>query len=264
MKKLITFGVHYLVALTGSIYLFCVGFLLGRNRSLINSMAHHFVSRLDPDPNNPKSEIPSLDPAKVIGEEPSIQICEAGFANGNVTPLELIIIDQLIAKHSPERLFEIGTFDGRTTLNMAVNSRAGAHVYTLDLPGEQASSTALRIESYEKMYVEKPVSGARFIGKPCASKITQLYGDSATFDFKPYENSIDFVFVDASHSYEYVINDTRVALRLLRSGKGIIVWHDFTAWPGVTLALNEFQKAGKELRNVVQIAGTTLAYIHLT
>jgi hypothetical protein len=32
----------------------------------------------------------------------------------------------------------------------------------------------------------------------------------------------------------------------------------------VTLAINEFQKAGKELRNVVQIAGTTLAYIHLT
>jgi predicted O-methyltransferase YrrM len=263
MKKIVNFVIRYFSSLLGSIYLFTLGIIDGRNRGLINQIAHHFIPGLDPDPNNPKSEIPLADPAKVVGAEPRIQICEAGFANGNVTPLELIIIDQLIAQHSPGRLFEIGTFDGRTTLNMAMNTGDAAKVYTLDLPGEQVSTTALRIESYEKLYVEKPVSGARFIGKACAAKITQLYGDSATFDFSPYENSVDFVFVDASHSYEYVINDTRVALRLLRNGKGIIVWHDFTAWPGVTRAINEFQKAGKELKDVVQIAGTTLAYLRL-
>ena len=43
---------------------------------------------------------------------------------------------------------------------------------------------------------------------------------------------MDFIFVDGSHSYDYVLNDSRKALSLLRGGKGIILWHDYPGWTG--------------------------------
>ena len=45
-------------------------------------------------------------------------------------------------------------------------------------------------------------------------QITQLYGDSANFDFSPYAGRMGLVFVDGSHSYDYVLQDTASALRL--------------------------------------------------
>jgi predicted O-methyltransferase YrrM len=180
-----------------------------------------------------------------------------------VTVLELIVLTQLVVKHGPKRLFEIGTFDGRTTLNLAANAADDARVFTLDLPQEQMTATALNVDAEEKTYINKATSGSRFIGKEYGLKITQLYGDSATFDFSPFENSMDFVFVDGSHTYEYVMNDSCVALRLLSNGRGVILWHDFNAWPGVTLALNALHRDWREFRELKHVEGTTLAYLHL-
>jgi hypothetical protein len=58
------------------------------------------------------------------------------------------------------------------------------------------------------------------------SKITRLYGDSATFDFAPYHGTIDLFFIDGAHSYEYVRSDTINALACCHPGS-IIAWHDF-------------------------------------
>ncbi len=72
----------------------------------------------------------------------------------------------------------------------------------------------------------KVISGERFLNTPQQSIITQLWGDSATFDFSPYYNSMDFVFIDGAHSEHYVKNDTEKALQLIKKSGGIIVWHD--------------------------------------
>ena len=70
--------------------------------------------------------------------------------------------------------------------------------------------------------MDKDVSGTRFRGTDCESRITQLYGDSATYDFSRHVGTVDLVFVDGSHSYEYVVSDSRLSLSLLRGGKGVI------------------------------------------
>jgi hypothetical protein len=52
------------------------------------------------------------------------------------------------------------------------------------------------------------------------------------------------VFVDASHAYSYVVNDTRLALALVRPG-GIVLWHDYVSPAhcyGVWRALNELAR----------------------
>ncbi|MBD3183553.1 class I SAM-dependent methyltransferase, partial [Candidatus Poribacteria bacterium] len=85
-----------------------------------------------------------------------------------------------------------------------------------------------------------------------------LYGDSADFDFSPYFGTMDFVLVDGSHSYEYVLSDTDNALKLLKNGKGIILWHDYGHWDGVTKALNELYESSEVFRSLKHIDGTSL------
>jgi predicted O-methyltransferase YrrM len=200
--------------------------------------------------------------ADEISETPSKLAMDAlNVVYGNVTELELVLISSFVHRTSPQNCFEIGTFDGRTTLNMALNSPPEAHVFTLDLPVSEIENTQLPIDSWEKAWINKERSGARFVAHSAGKKITQLYGDSANFDFSPYLGKMDLVFVDASHAYEYVKNDSLVAFRLLRNGRGVILWHDYNAAPGVTRALNELYENDSRLRH---IKGTALAYLDCT
>jgi len=180
--------------------------------------------------------------------------------DGNITPVELGVINAICATYKPEKIFEIGTFDGRTTLNMAVNT--DAEIFTLDLP--EGQETAFETVAEDIPYLKKPVShiGRRFQSAagddlPSVNRITQLYGDSATFDYSPWLGAMGLVFVDGSHTYEYVINDTDAAFRLLRPEGGIILWHDYGEWIGVTKALNELRKKRPELE-LRHIRGTSL------
>lgn len=187
--------------------------------------------------------------------------------DGNVSDFEVEVINRLVRHHQPRNLFEIGTFDGRTTLNMAANAPADAHVHTLDLPSSEASKTALRIEQSERLFIEKSTSGDRFKGSDQERKITQLYGDSAQFDFQPFYKNVDFIFIDGSHSYEYVIKDTDTAFKLMRES-GVMIWHDYvnegpTPWPGVPKALHELAQKDPRCRNLAQIVGTSIVYLQV-
>lgn len=63
------------------------------------------------------------------------RLVEHKKCHGNVRISELVILSSFAAQ-CPNRtnLFEIGTFDGRTALNLAWNSPDQCQVYTLDLP----------------------------------------------------------------------------------------------------------------------------------
>jgi len=74
---------------------------------------------------------------------------------------------------------------------------------------------------------------------------------------------MDMVFVDGAHSYEYVKNDSRIAMKMLRDGKGLIVWHDYNAkYDEVTVALNEISVEYPEI-GFTHIDGTSLVYARL-
>jgi cephalosporin hydroxylase len=54
-----------------------------------------------------------------------------------------------------------------------------------------------------------------------------------------YENgSLDFVFIDAAHDYENVKADIKAWLPKVKGG-GYLAGHDYPAWDGVTMAVNE-------------------------
>jgi hypothetical protein len=51
---------------------------------------------------------------------------------------------------------------------------------------------------------------------------------------------MDFIFIDASHLYEFVRNDSVKAMEMLAPG-GIVVWHDFAPKSeGVVRFVGEF------------------------
>lgn len=210
--------------------------------------------------------LPEISWTDLIPSDLTVTVRERDTAvDGNVSAQELEILSKLVKFTDPAVLFEIGTFDGRTTLNLAAQSRPDARVYTLDLPRAGLAAAGLPLAVHDRKYVDKAESGVRFHGTDVEEKITQLYGDSATFDYKPYLGKVDFVFVDGSHSYHYVLNDSWAAWRLVR-GAGRIVWHDYVSsghqcWPGLVRALEELHATEPAFRGLRHIAGTALAIL---
>lgn len=254
IKRCLLFACRYLSAGLLCLFIFTVGVVCKRSRNAISAILEAFGISTAPV----RHVIPEIPVSAIVPEQGPIRILEPISKSGNISPLELIVLIKLIEKRKPLRLFEIGTFDGRTALNMAAASPDGAKVFTLDLPGQAARSTTLPLAEADKFYILKENSGSRFKGTEFEPKITQLFGDSAVFDFGPYENSMDFIFVDGSHSHEYVLKDSGTALKLLRNGKGIILWHDYLGkWYGAAQALNELYRT-KEFGGARNIQGTSL------
>lgn len=189
------------------------------------------------------------------------RIWEHKKQNGNVRISELGILATLAAGcEDGTNLFEIGTFDGRTTLNLALNSPPKCQIYTLDLPSDQA--TMYPIALGERHMIDKPQPGARYekygrVFPAAIARIHQLLGDSGTFDYTPYRKTCSLVFVDGSHAYDYAMSDTRAAMQLVNR-KGMIVWHDYGIWEGVTSALEELEE--REHYGLRNIRGTSLVY----
>jgi len=189
----------------------------------------------------------------------AVSIVEPQKRSGDVNLAELAVLaSAAVAVTTGDQIVEIGTFDGRTTLNFAVNAPLRLAIFTLDLPPHAASK--FELAAGERAYVEKPRSGRHF-AEPrrefaaAASRITQLYGDSATFDWSAHIGHAGLVFVDGSHAYEYVVADSETARALAAPG-GFVFWHDYGVWDGVTRALEELDaKARLGLRH---IRGTSL------
>lgn len=256
-KAFVRFFPKYIYALTVTPFLFTVGVFSGRHRFLIFQIAKHFGMKMPTE----EERLPILTLTSVLDSNIDLTLLEPMAAGGNVSTLELLVIASLSRRAKPPTAFEIGTFDGRTTLNIAANLGPNGRVYTLDLPQLELRDTKFELAPGEGAFVDKKESGTKFLGTTHATKITQLYGDSAKFDFSPYEARIGIVFVDGSHAYDYVRQDTVSALRLA-SENAIILWHDYQQdWPGVIRALNEFQQTEAACADMVRIEGTSLVIL---
>lgn len=163
---------------------------------------------------------------------PGMQTVEGLFALG------------ALATYRPVRtVFEIGTFRGVTAWFLGRNC-SGAEVFTLDIPPDAAP--ALPTESSDEFRAER--DRMYYEARPGAANVTQLWGDSARFDFSPWYGRCDLVYIDGAHSEEYVRSDTDSAMKML-ADDGVIVWDDY--WkesPGTTKVLNELHAQGLALR----------------
>ena len=218
------------------------------------------LRRLRGKPGAPVTRLPEVAWPQLLKSR-RIELTETAKSDGNVRLSELAVLALAASDVSVgSEIVEIGTFDGRTALNLAINAPAGVSIATLDLPPDQAS--ALAIEDSERRYVDKPAPGARL--RQCrepwrasAVRVVQLHGDSATYDWSAHVGRAGLVFVDGSHAYDYAKKDSETAMRLIQPG-GVVLWHDYGVWPGVTQALEELEAARRPW--LVHIRGTSLVF----
>lgn len=261
MPTYIKFFIIYFSSLLLTIFLFTLGILLRKQRKLLYRLHRMYRDTYYPPR---QQELPLVPLSKIITTNHVISVAEPISVQGNVTAYEQISLNNLIKEFAPQVIFEIGTFDGRSTLNFGLNAPEDVHIYTFDLPKETTSKALLNVSDSDQRLIEKNVTGSRFL-TPEAKQllgqrtITQLFGDTATFDFSPYYNSCDFVFVDAAHTYDYVTNDSAIALKLLKDNKGIILWHDYDdKHEGSVQAIDEFASTHPDW-NMFHIENTNIA-----
>jgi predicted O-methyltransferase YrrM len=247
---------YYIVSVSFLLYAYTIGILCKRNRELVYSIAAYFGYAI-----KKKSNIPEMSVNMLLDEDVPIKIACTDVVNGNVSLYELTVISKIVHKYANDCIFEIGTFDGRTTLNMALNAGDACKVYTLDLPVSLIDQTQQQINKHEKQFINKSHSGSRFLNHAAAKNIIQLLGDSAKFDYTPYLHSCDLVFIDGSHAYAYVHNDTQIARSLIKKSGGIILWHDCGVWNDVTDYLNNLD--AQMPNQLVHIKDTSLVMWHI-
>lgn len=138
----------------------------------------------------------------------------------------------------PRLYWEIGTGDGRTALLAACNGGPDTTICTLD-PG----------------YPDDLEKGKIFRGLPETKRITQFGDVSTRFDFSQWFGKANLVFVDGSHRFADVLNDSEVAFRLVAPG-GWVLWHDVAMdCLDVPKALKQCSRADR----IEQISGTRYA-----
>jgi hypothetical protein len=136
---------------------------------------------------------------------------------------------------------------------MALN--ASAEIYTVDLPPDRIIRTKYPMADgvhdpnnelgfvglRDKLFDEYKSTAMADYGPTATiggSNIYQLWTDTANISIETYKDKFDFMFIDASHSYENCLNDSYTAHEIVKNG-GFIAWHDYNGWPGVTKAINE-------------------------
>jgi predicted O-methyltransferase YrrM len=196
---------------------------------------------------------------EIIGDVGAVQIVIEHMQGAGIkNPVDELAYLALITRvSSPRKIFEIGTYRGRTALNFANNSPADCIVYTLDLPAEVRTEFQTRTNIDDAALIRSSAPGVDYHGKPAAGKIQQLFGDSTRFDFSAYFGQVDIVFVDGAHHYEAARSDTENALKMVKPG-GWILWHDFANYGDY----NDVTRAVLDLlpgSDVVQIADSELA-----
>jgi predicted O-methyltransferase YrrM len=145
----------------------------------------------------------------------------------SVSPMECAALASLSRLVGARRVFEFGTYKGVSTTQLALNIGEGGMVFTLDLPEDHPAYT-LPIPKPEERQIAAEGGKGTLIPSDLLERVTFLRSDSATFDELPYAKTMDLVFVDGAHSYEYVKNDSVKGWSMLRSG-GVLAWHDCNA-----------------------------------
>jgi predicted O-methyltransferase YrrM len=197
--------------------------------------------------------IPSVDVLDICPGTQRWTLQSFPSVGASVSPLECAALAALANLVEAKRIFEFGTYKGVSTTQLALNVADGGMVFTLDLP-EDHPAYSLPIPKPEERQIAAEGGKGILIPRDLLDRVTFLSSDSATFDENPYTGTIDLVFVDGAHSYEYVKSDTEKGWKMLRPG-GILAWHDCVpSHRDVVKYIRESHRTAK------RVTGTALAF----
>jgi predicted O-methyltransferase YrrM len=194
------------------------------------------------------------------GFNPESEVSFIGYwVRGGTSSFESWVLS-VLAKQATS-LFEFGTCSGKTTYLWAKNSPAEARIVTLTLGKDQHADYLAAGEdnllAIQTALAESAFDSFMYSGTPVEHKITQLFGDSKRFDETPYLKQFDLIFIDGSHAYSYVKNDTEKALRMLKEG-GLLLWHDYRYRNLETRGVRQYLDELSETLPLIRLDETTI------
>lgn len=132
-----------------------------------------------------------------------------------------------------QRGAEIGVFEGNTSAHLLASFSA-LEMYCVD-PFVEYSQFE-NDKTSEKMITCEAKARARLAPFGARAKIMKNFSVEAAKSIE--SDSLDFVFIDAIHTFDAVTEDLNAWYRTVRPG-GLVAGHDFS-WPGVREAVEKF------------------------
>ena len=206
---------------------------------LLRRLARTLIHRTPPPaaPAEPPLTVPVLeDPAELFPGlwDHTIRLGQCGWRWGHPFNDNALIFLCHLAAAGYRPIVEFGTFDGRTSFNLALNAGESA-VTTIDLP-EADDRSNVEGKGYGPYD-----SGACIRRAPAdvRARIREIKADSRQVDLSSLYGTIGLVFIDGGHDEDACRHDTETALKLARPG-GVVIWDDYTPyWPGVRKVVEE-------------------------
>ena len=161
------------------------------------------------------------------------------------------ILAAAIAKIRPHRIVEVGSWKGRSAINMAriardldlpceivcVDTWLGSPEHWLRAVPDWFESLQLK-NGYPQLFYTFQGNVAR---RGFQDMITPMpmTSESAAFVLKHLGMTFDLAYIDAAHEYAPAKRDIAAYWDLL-GDNGLLIGDDYIHWPGVTQAANEF------------------------
>lgn len=140
------------------------------------------------------------------------------FLGGGSLPTDLALLKSLCRQFENCSYFEIGTWRGESVFNV---SKVAKECYTLNLPPAEII----------KLTNNSKYADAHFFFSKNLPNVTQLLGDSRTFDYAGLGKKFDVIFIDGNHHFDFVKSDTENVFQHLTHENSVIVWHDYAYNP---------------------------------
>ena len=194
--------------------------------------------------NNIQDILPNYNPNLVIEK-----IDEGGF----MSKLEKETLVRMGVAVNAKKVFEFGTNTGQTT---AILAKYFEQVYTIDFYKEMGQF----ISPVQINEVPSIID----VGKYCKlPNVVQLYGDTLSkntrLELMTLNHNFDIVIVDGGHDYLTCLNDSLLALVIVKPG-GLIVWHDYKDANIGKDVMKAVNLVSGIIGNIYHIAKTWLAF----
>lgn len=186
---------------------------------------------------------------------------------GSITLVDQITLLLLIELAAPERILEIGTYQGYTTRLFASNSSA-KEILSIDLPQLDAVESevldrkrVLIDGDYNDNYLKsvQNLTGTKYLkdlSATDAERINLIKSDSTKLNFDEFVGSIQFAFIDGGHSYDVIKQDTKNVLGQMKAG--VIVWHDYSS--SIHSDVSTFLDEYSEMNQLFYVQGGLCAF----
>jgi len=161
--------------------------------------------------------LPVVEMDQLIGTG-AIALGPMTFLDGGSLPTDLMLLAGLAEQIDDCAYFEIGTWRGESVATVSPRAKS---CHTLCLSHEEMHLMGMHPRTIE----------AHGLFSKELENVTQLRGDSRSFDFRLLNRKFDLLFIDGDHHYDFVKSDTSSLFRHLLHEKSIVVWHDYGFHP---------------------------------